>query len=369
MKKILKKIIRLFLKIFWIIPINNNNIYFMCFEGNNFGFDPKACVDWLNENKKGKYKMFCGIKKTQEYVYENLTFLKLNSIKSIFYLMTSKIIIYNINPPSYIPYRKKQILINTWHGFPFKKCGKYTTNYSKEQFNLSTYFLSHSETYTNDLLKDSFEYEGRILNIGTPRNDVFFNVKKMNKNREKILEKFNINKNDRILLYAPTFRNNFLQGNFNINFSKLKLALENKFGGNWFFLIRLHPLISSKCNINIPNIIDVSKWDDMQELLCAADILITDYSSCIWDFGLTRKKAFIFADDLNEYQQNRGLYHSLYELPFPVAINNNELISNIENFENNKYVKLCDEYYKRIKTYDNGNSCENLFKIIEKEEV
>ena len=180
MKKILKKAFKNVLKIFFIFPIKKNRIFFMSFNGKKIGFDSKAFLDWLNEN---------------------------NHTKGIYYMITSGILIYNINPPSYIPFRKKQVLVNTWHSISYKKCGKYVAGYDKEQFNTTTCFLSHSEKYTEWVIKESFEFKGDILNCGVPRNDIFFSDKRY-KISEIVRKKLNV-ENKKILLYAPTFRGNF----------------------------------------------------------------------------------------------------------------------------------------------------------------
>lgn len=112
------------LKIFYILPIKNKRIFTACFAGKKIGFDSKAIVDWLNENKSGEYEIFWGVdskEREKNLKYENVKFVKIKSIKGIICMMTSKVLIYNINPPDYIPFRKKQILINTWHGGGFVK--------------------------------------------------------------------------------------------------------------------------------------------------------------------------------------------------------------------------------------------------------
>ena len=178
--RIIKGIVKILLHILYIFPIKKNKVFLMCFDGTKLGFDQKAFVDWAKENNE-KYEFVWGVKgqeQTNIFRLHDVRFVKIKSIKGIYEMMTSNVIMYNINAPSYVPFRKKQILINTWHGYAFKKCGKYAPAFDKKQANMTNCFLSHSKKYTDFLIKDSFEYTGEILKIGTPRNDVLFNKKK-----------------------------------------------------------------------------------------------------------------------------------------------------------------------------------------------
>lgn len=364
----LKQLLVLCLKILYIFPVNNKKIFFMCFDGTMIGFDSKAFVDWINNNKKDeKFKMYWGVKSNKykkQLFLENVQFIKLKSIRGIYHMMTSGTLIYNINPPSYIPFRKKQLLINTWHGYPVKKIGKYINNFNSKQFNTSTCFLSHSEEYTNLILKDSFEYNGEILKCGTPRNDVFFDKCAIDKNKEKIYTKYSISKNKKVLLYAPTFRGDFVYEKSNLDFQKIKRILEKKFGGEWIILCRLHPMIVSKFKLDIDNVIDVSFYPDMQELLCASDILITDYSSCMWDFSLMKRPVFIYADDKEKYEKMRGFYFNFDELPYELSASIDELEYKILNFNYNDYQSKISNYLKKINCYEAGDCCLNVYNYI-----
>ena len=129
--------------------------------------------------KNNQYEIYWGVaskKLENRFKLKNVKFIKIKSIKGIFHIMTSKILIYNINPPTYVPFRKKQILINTWHGGGFlKKVGKYARGFDSDNFNVSNCFISHGQLWSEIILRDSFEYKGDILNCGSPRNDIFFN--------------------------------------------------------------------------------------------------------------------------------------------------------------------------------------------------
>lgn len=108
----------------------------------------------------------------------------------------------------------------------------------------------------------------------------------------------------------------------------------------------------------------MSLYPDMQELLCATDILITDYSSCMWDFSLMYKPCFIYANDLEEYKIERNFHTPIKEWPFPLSINNDELIKNINDFDNNKYIKKVKEHHEKLGSYENGQASKKMCILI-----
>lgn len=334
----------------------------ICFNGEKFGYDIKAIVDYVSNNQLD-VELYCGISKNTYFEYEKVNFIKIKTLKGIYHLMTSVAIIYNVNPPRYIPYRKDQILINTWHGNGYKKAGKYTSYFDKRQFNLSTCFISHSKKYTEWFLKDSIEFQGDILNIGAPRNDVFFNKRK-DLISKKIREKYKI-ENKKIVLFAPTFRNIYEKPDVNLDFDELIKIFKRKFEGEWIILLRYHPMIKNKTIKKQKFIINVSDYPDMQDLLCASDILITDYSGTVGDFLLMKKPIFAYTYDIENYIQNRGLYLLPDKWPFSYSKTQDELIKNILNFNENLYQEKIDFYYEYMTIYDKGNSCQELFKYIE----
>ena len=124
-------------------------------------------------------------------------------------------------------------------------------------------------------------------------------------------------------------------------------ACKNKFGGDWGVLVRFH-LNVRRFAQNVlkgnSNIVDVTDYPDIQELMLLADIGITDYSSWIYDFILTKKPGFIFATDLTEYNNERGLCYKLEETPFPIAATNDKLMKTIELFDLDSYQEKVNEF-------------------------
>lgn len=363
----MEQIIRIILKILYIFPIKNKRICFMSFDGSKLCGDSKAIIDWINENSFDNEMIF--LVKDRECQKRlrarNVRFEIYKSLKGILAIMTSKVVVYNISIPYKIPTRKNQILINTWHGMAYKKIGVFTEEFSVKNFARASAVISHSKYYTEEVIRKSFCYKGKVLNIGAPRNDVFFS-KKVNVVSEKVREYYNV-KGKKILLYAPTFRGNFSNEKIILNFDKMIDILSKKFSGEWVVFYRVHPLLSSSLSDYSDTIIDVSLYDDMQELLCSADILVTDYSSSIWDFSLLKKPIFLFTYDLKEYELDRGLYIDLRTLPFKVSECEKELWENILEFDYEHYKRELMKYFDNTVSYEDGTSTRQLYDFIEKE--
>ena len=110
--------------------------------------------------------------------------------------------------------------------------------------------------------------------------------------------------------------------------------------------------------------IDVSFYPDMQELLFVSDILISDYSSCMFDFMLLKKPCFVFAPDINNFDLKRGFYYSLNQTPFAISNTNNELRQNINKFDFKEYIEKCEKFIKKMQVVNDGNSSKRAVELI-----
>lgn len=199
-----------------------------------------------------------------------------------------------------------------------------------------------------------------MLEVGTPRNDIFFSNQLL-PIKEKVQRFYNI-KNKRIILYAPTFRAKNSLSAYTIDLA----TIYDKFDINdWVVIVRLHPnlmgsISAQAFNKQFPNSIDGSAYPDMQELLCAADMLITDYSSSMFDYMYTSRPCIIYAPDIATY--DRGFYFSIRNLPFPIVENNNELRSALSNIETINY----SSFLKSIGSHEKGTASKQIYEYIQK---
>lgn len=214
--------------------------------------------------------------------------------------------------------------------------------------------------FQTSLLKEKFWYDGEILERGIPRNDVFFNKARHPEMKERICHKYGISPDSRIVLYAPTFRRDKSIEPYRIDWSRVVPELRKIYGTEKIsILLRLHPNLIGKADasslINDESVIDVTRYHDMQELLCVSDLLITDYSSSMFDITMLKKPCMLYATDIEKY--NRGYYFDFAELPFPLARNEEELIGNIRTFDSAAYDESVESFFeKHIGLCEDGNA-------------
>lgn len=291
---------------------------------------------------------------------------------------TAKIWIDNSVNLSYLGTRKRngQILIETWHGSLGLK--RFETTSDKYWIKKATacgertdYCISNSD-FEDNLFKNSFWKSSEILKYGHPRNDIL--LTKDSKQQQEIVAKirkiFGLDIDVKIALYAPTFRDTANMYTYMIDYEGVYAALQKRFGGKWRILTRLHFSArkqADKLKNTYPDfVIDATNYEDIQDLLLATDVGITDYSSWICDFVLTRRPGFIFATDMNTYVTERGFYYPLTSTPFPIAENNEELVSNILSFDEGIYQKNVDNFLQEKGCIDDGYASQRVVdKIME----
>lgn len=361
--------------LFFITKIKKNKIVICSYHGKGYGDNPKYIVEELinSKEKLDIYWLSKNYKVDRIGVSEKVKFRKYNYFNLLYHLVTAKVWIDNCRKEMFFYKNKKQLYVQTWHGnITFKNCEKaaiksLSYNYvamAKRDSKITDYFISSSK-FTNQLYKEDFWYNGNILMYGSPRNDIL-----INQNTEKVLQvktKLGISYNKKVLLYAPTFRIDKSLNPYDIDFKKLLKELKKKFNNEFIIFVRLHPNISYKSENFIKyntSIINVSNYSDMQELLLISDIMITDYSSSIFDFALSKKPAFIYASDIDNYKKDRDFKIDIYETPFDISRNNDELFNCIENFDTNKYTKKVDSFFQKLGLNETGKAAYNISNVI-----
>jgi CDP-glycerol glycerophosphotransferase len=373
-KIFLVQFIHLILHIGWIFPVRNKQICFSAYT-NRYACNPKYIYEYLKNNCNfGLLYVWIG-DDVNNIGDPNTLFVPYKSLKHIFYLLTSKILITNTHFPVLIPYRKQQILINTWHGGgAYKKIGlldieKETNRYkifvTKKISYQITFFISSCQRFT-DIISDVMSIDPiKCLHYGMPRNDLFFSGS-LDKNIIK--NNIGIDVSASIILYAPTYRGSYQDNNFSItdadiNISGVIDAAKKRFNKKFIFLYRSHHAMK-KVELNEDLCINVTTYPDMQELLYIADILITDYSSSVWDFSFTYKPCFLYTPDLENYKAVTNFYTPIEMWPFPLAQSNTELKENIIKFDEEKYHENVKKHHKDLGSFENGTAREAILKKI-----
>ena len=356
------------------LPVQENKILFQSFNGNNYSCNTKYLYLAIKDKKKYKCVWIYNKDDYLEDLSESII-VKNSSIKSIYHYATSKHWIINCNLyPPYKP-KKNQIYTQLWHGIPLKKIGMDIDKdisdkkiWIKDSHNWN-YFISNHEVY-NSIYEKAFSInKEKIISLGIPRNDIFNNdilKERAYKNIRNALG--DIINNKKIILYAPTFRDDeYKDGNckINIDFKKFNMEL----GEDYLLILKVHPNVAKMLDIkDLPsNVINASNYNDIQELLTITDILITDYSSVFFDFSLTGKPILFYCYDLEKYEKElRGFYFDFYNfVPGPILQKEDELYYAIKNIEDYNYYDV-----KGFSKKYNANSNENcIHKILEKLQI
>ncbi len=282
---------------------------------------------------------------------------------------SAKIIISNCKNAK--PYIKKanQYYIQTWHGsFALKFIEgeveeKLSRGYIAEskQDSRNTNVMLSSSSMISSIMRKSFWYDGEIWECGLPREDIYFHTTE--KDKQNLKSKYNIDANSNILLYAPTFRDNGDTSSYLMDLEILLSILENETQKKWIGIVRLHPNVPQE---KIPYkysslLLDGSKFPDSQELFLISNVLITDYSSLMMDFGIMRKPVFLYIPDLEKYKKERGLRDIFNELPFPKASTIQQLQKIIEQFNKNSYEQSLDAFLQtKYVNYSDGHASERV---------
>ncbi|MDQ1144325.1 CDP-glycerol glycerophosphotransferase [Bacillus sp. SORGH_AS 510] len=364
----------LFFHLFKLFPICSNKIVFSSYYGNGYGDHSKYIAEEII-NSEANYEMVWLLKKDLIHNSDlppNIRAVKYGSIRAIYEMVTAKIWIDNCRKSSYVRKRDGQFYIQTWHGgISLKQIEKdaeanlsisYLEN-AKNDSRIANLFISNSKFCTK-MYRSAFWYSGEILECGSPRCDILLN-KKDNVN-EKVRSYFGINSSKHILMYAPTFRTDSNTNVYDIDYDGLIKVLERNFGGSWVVLVRLHPNVAYKENFieYSSTIINATDYNDMYELLAVSDILITDYSSTMFEFSFTNKPVLLYATDIETYIKDRSFYFDIHSLPYPLAQNNQQLFSILEQFDEIKYTTELRKFLSSLELVEQGTASKEVVEII-----
>lgn len=347
-----------------IFPIQKNKIVCCNMKGKRYGDNPKYIVDELIK-RYPEYEIVWLIRpEYRKEIPEKIRPVKYDIFHIAYELSTAKFWIDSNTKSFGVRKRKGQYYIQTWHGsYGLKKLyadlpGKLPfidrkiVQSDAKRWDL---FLSNS-SFITAVYRRAFWYNGEIMECGSPRNDIFF--RDYEKYIQKVKAFFHI-EGKKAVLYAPTYRNDLGTDEYHLDFEVLQSSMEARFGGQWVVLVRLHPnnIADAEGFITYSDtVINATGYSVMQELLVACDVLISDYSSCMFDFVTKKSPCFMYATDINKYKSERDFYFDIHELPFPLAENNHELQENILRFDEEKYERKLQELFKKVGLHDTGNA-------------
>lgn len=371
-KRLIKRLVRSVC--FWFfrrLPLRNK-VVATTMRGRKFGDNTKAILLAIHEQSPDVDVVWL---KNSQYRYSLPDWIReveyFSFLKTLYELATAKVWVSTHLFENEWKKRKGQLVVQTWHGgLGIKKIegdikGEHALSDAAmakvaHTCELSDVFISQSD-FLSSIYRRAFGYNGPIWKCGYPKSDVLLgdNTEAL----EKVKRTYDVNM--RFLLYAPTFRQEWGEMDwtpFNIDFVRLRKTIEQAFGGDWTILIKWHPvLIPYVKDMKVPDgAIDVTDYDDMQELILASDIVVSDYSSCLFDAALREIPCFTYATDFEQYKAERGVYYEMDDLPFPYARDNDELVRNIETFDYEDYKKKWAAFKEQTGLYETGHASKDI---------
>ena len=321
----LLKVIRLFVK------TDNRLILFVSFGGRRYADSPKAIYEcMLHDHRFSGYKLVWGFVNPSDFP-EIERKVNIDSIKYFITSLKARCWVTNVSIKRGLSYKGiNTFSLYTGHGSPIKKCGK---DVNREKVFAS---MANESSVNACLAQSVFEKEirSRLLDIpsdeayliGAPTNDILSNYK--DNYRKEIRNGLGIEDNRKAILYAPTFREYGNIGTFVmpiVDFNKWHQIL----GDEFVILYRAHPVSNALAIRDEDWFIDVSKWEDIEPLMIASDILISDYSGLITDYSIMHKPIYLWTYDYEQYEETRGLYFDVRKV-LPYAEKEERLLSMIK---------------------------------------
>ena len=352
------------LQLFRLFPLQNK-VSFIAFSGRQYSDSPRR-ISKLLLKEHPEIQQVWAFNEPEKFRFleeKGIKVVKYKSLVYLYHVMTSRVYVDNAEFWSILKFRPEQMVLQTWHGGgAYKRVGGHRIDVNQleqqhavEKMNKITLFLSSSKAFTDFVIRDAYQYRGEVLECGLPRNDDL--IHPLPAARVRVRQTLDIPRGTRILLYAPTFRNSHSLDLYDVDFSRLKISLEAKFGGEWLILLLMHYYLADKAmEAQAPWLRNATDYPDMQDLLQYADVLLTDYSSCMWDFSLMHKPCFLYARDIAEYRGERDFYTPIESWPFPLASCNEELAQVIENFDEGAYHAAVDRHHEELGSTESGTA-------------
>lgn len=367
-----KKLINISYKISKIFPVKNK-ITFATYRTTELDGNFKFIYNKINEDNLD-YKCNMLFKKYNSSLLGKADYL-LHMISAGYHMATSKFFIIDdyYFPVYAIKPRKENKFIQVWHACgAFKKFGYSvigkgygaSDDYIEDipiHSNYDAVLVSSKEVIP--YYAEAFNMDaGKILPIGVPRTDIFFDMEEKYRIEKNFFDKYPDLKNKKIILYAPTFRGRgqtTVSFDMTLDFDMISKNLKE----DKVMVLKMHPFVKARIDSKWRNIIDLSDSMDINELMIMSDLLITDYSSVVFEFSLMDKPIIMYSPDREEYIKERDFYYEYEEfVPGPIVNNTKELIGKInsDGWDTKKVSKFKEKFFD----YRDGKSTERFIKLL-----
>ena len=362
------------------MPFDPDKVFFYRPDG-GYADNPRAIAEYLRKHYPGvKLVWACADKRFFPSVPRDIKPVVFESDECFREMATAGAWVSSTTLPYGTVKREGQLYIQTWHGDKFlkkiandavKDVAAYSKGMASRKFcepEICDYFLTGCEWFI-PIAASAFGYRGAFLRFGMPRNDCL--VYPDEKERGEIRRRLGVAPEEKILIYAPTFRDYEKDHSHvvtDIDLERILDTLEEKDGCKWRCFMRAHngkALTLNHGTVGDARFLDVTSYPDMADLLMISDMLISDYSSCGADFAITGKMVLLYQEDIERYtSEGRTLYFSREESPYFTAGNMEEALEIIRSVTNEDICKNCKEILDFYDSYESGRASEEVCKVI-----
>ena len=366
--------IRLLQLFFFLVPIKKNRIMFYANNRKGYVCNPAALMNTLRHKYPGEYDLIW-VSRFPESCEprEEITIVKQRSLSYYRYFTRTKYVITNDMIDETLIKKPGQLFITTWHGGgAYKKVGTSALSEDKafahnfyRWYGRLDYFVSSCRICT-EMYADAFGLKKQcFLETGTPRNDIFFEDHSEIPTRVRSF--YGLSEQTRILLFAPSFQ---MTAPDKEHYDRKQLqetatALTERTSDPWVILYRSHYLRDEEPASGESQIYDGNAYYEMQDLLYTADILVTDFSSCIWDFSLTGRPIILLGRRLQEYErEDRGFFIPYESWPYLSVNKLSELTDIISDHLDQDFSTVYKKHWKDMGSFENGNACNKIINTV-----
>lgn len=255
--------------------------------------------------------------------------------------------------------KKKCVYLNTWHGFCLNNCGNAVPGRKDFDFHTIDYVCYESEMQKQILMDDFIIREDALIPTGLPRNDTLYYTTR--EEVSSLKRKMGLPMDKQVILYAPTWRDSSDMGvTYSIKPPITIKYWEDQLKEDYVVLLRTHAYTNKLLGIQFDDfLVDMTCYPDINDLFKVADILISDYSSCITDYSILERPIIIFAYDYEQYCQVRGLKVDMEkDMPSGVKRTEQEVIAHIKGMDYDLECKKTKDMIKERYTYIGGHATE-----------
>lgn len=375
----IQRIYQIVFKLAGYLPVKNDLIIFESFLGKQYSCNPRAIYEYLKVNHP-EYTMYWSADKRylDNFTDKDILYAERFSLKWLFLMARARYWVSNSRLPLWIPKPSHTTYLQTWHGTPLKRLAadmdevhmpgtdtdRYKVNFLKESSKWD--YLISPNKYSTDIFRRAFGFRKEMVESGYPRNDYLYN----NNNEEtiaKLKKDYHLPPDKKILLYAPTWRDDQFYGKGQYKF-ELQLNLDRlreELGNEYIIILRMHYLVAENFDLTPYKgfAYDFSHHEDIRELYLISDMLVTDYSSVFFDYGNLRRPMIFYVYDIENYRDKlRGFYFDFEEkAPGPLTRTTEEVIHYIKNLTPDSYLnEQYEGFYRKFCYLESGESSKRV---------